>query len=566
MKNRLINQSIENIEEIRIVVLNGRGFGNQKAAITLMQRLRELGFNGTFDVRYFPGCTERLETLIPEFKASQKHTVNVESKSLGKLNLTSLSDNKEEYQLPFALITMVGADDFGDSFLEKKCEEYNTAYYVGAKPTDFHLGNYAVICKDESKGICLDDCDPRLSVASQSHINNINMTANETRILALAKDNRVLTQLVYGLYPRYEREPFSNRQIRTGSLGEEEILKRIIKAENEIAKQYNKPLVLLLPQDIPLLFMDLQRKDNDEQIYFLDLTKNLFDVKNYKPGDIIIAHTGKLSAEVFDLILSLDNLLPPIIEGCNAREVCESTGRAFISPRNIKTYPLALENVQSMHLDACLYLTLESITDQNSTAFTQYISSYLLPDQNQISAYHMQRKERFLERPNICDLALTLFGIGCKNISKNIFLTCEKLKSNFEISRKHSHLKPSGKVPLSKFHKPLLFFPEHKKSQLDSEFFRESLEALCGFSAGSVISIKKEGFGFFIQFDTKEHREIAVKKMEEISGHKCFVLGDSENRIHLFDSHFESVRMFMDSKKLNVITPSTVFSPRNEHS
>src|SRR5262245_14195473 len=145
-ENEKLGKPIEDIKEIRIIIRNGRGLGNQKAGITLMQRLRELGFKGTFDIRYLSGCADRLQKLIPEFKPLHKGTISIQDKNLGELTLTPLSEKQD---FPSTLITMVGADDFGNLFLEKKCQEYNTDYYVTAKATDFHLGSYQVISRDE---------------------------------------------------------------------------------------------------------------------------------------------------------------------------------------------------------------------------------------------------------------------------------------------------------------------------------------------------------------------------------------------------------------------------------
>ena len=44
--------SIKDLKNIRIMIDRGRGYGHQKAGITLMKKLREAGFAGEFDILY----------------------------------------------------------------------------------------------------------------------------------------------------------------------------------------------------------------------------------------------------------------------------------------------------------------------------------------------------------------------------------------------------------------------------------------------------------------------------------------------------------------------------------
>lgn len=434
IKNKLINKKIDELKEIRIIVRNGGGLGNQKAAITLMQRLRELGFIGTFDVRYLPYCADRLEILIPGFKADEEKTIEIEASDLGKLKLTSLGDNDDEkYNLPPTLITIIGADDFGHFFQDEKCKQYNTEYYITAKPTDFHLGNYSIASSHNKKIIDLYEFNPRLSstFSCRDRLNETNLNSNEKIVLEIIRSNKTISQLIYGIHPKHQYDPFLRKNVSTGSIGEKNILERLIKIESDVARQFNKPLLLLIPQKITeddSFVMEL--KEQNKQFYFYNLTNQTIDFGNHHHGDTIIAYTGVLSPKIFDEILLSPNLLPPIIEGCNSRETCESYGREFLSPHHIKTYNVIEKEVQEMHMNACLYITLDNISDQHYNAFKTYIDSYLSSEKTKISIYHQQRKEKFLERPNICDLALSCIGIMCENVDKNIFNIAKKFNSN----------------------------------------------------------------------------------------------------------------------------------------
>ena len=43
---------IKDLKNIRIMIDVGRGYGHQKAGMTLMKKLREVGFVGEFDILY----------------------------------------------------------------------------------------------------------------------------------------------------------------------------------------------------------------------------------------------------------------------------------------------------------------------------------------------------------------------------------------------------------------------------------------------------------------------------------------------------------------------------------
>lgn len=46
----------------------------------------------------------------------------------------------------------------------------------------------------------------------------------DRRVLSLIEDNRALTQLIYGLYPKFEYDAMTKSQRRTSSIGETKTL------------------------------------------------------------------------------------------------------------------------------------------------------------------------------------------------------------------------------------------------------------------------------------------------------------------------------------------------------
>ena len=96
--------------------------------------------------------------------------------------------------------------------------------------------------------------------------------------------------------------------------------------------------------------------------------------------------------------------LPPVIEGCNSREVCESFGRPYIygsgkhSP--LKQYTVLLSDKQRLQTQAsrCLQTGDRACLPELS----QYMKESLSQDKT-LQTYHQQRQAAFLARPDACE-------------------------------------------------------------------------------------------------------------------------------------------------------------------
>ncbi|MES2855292.1 MAG: hypothetical protein V4692_05490, partial [Bdellovibrionota bacterium] len=71
---------------IRVLISEAPGNGHQIAAVRLMRRLRELGFEGEFEVLFDPKVAERLRFLIPGFRVDEADGLQrINSRILGKI-------------------------------------------------------------------------------------------------------------------------------------------------------------------------------------------------------------------------------------------------------------------------------------------------------------------------------------------------------------------------------------------------------------------------------------------------------------------------------------------------
>ena len=122
--------------------------------------------------------------------------------------------------------------------------------------------------------------------------------------------------------------------------------------------------------------------------------------------------------------------LPPIIEGCNAREACESIGRPFIHGSNssLKQYDIKFSDKQKLHSDAsrCLQLGDKSYIPQ----LVQYMEESLQSN-SELLSYHKQRQEAFQMRPNACKVAFDSLGIKYNNLLPSLedkFIQSDKIE------------------------------------------------------------------------------------------------------------------------------------------
>lgn len=431
---------------IRVLVNTGRGFGHQRAAITLMQKLREIGFRGTFDVQcndriganlfntktrkmyqnHEPLVSRELIAMIPGFASSKPNSEGIIIiGELGAIKISSLPDGyakRKDLELLKADLAISAAEDhiLDD---ELKCSVLNAECYIGLEPTDWCRGSCFVTHQDGIVVKLPNASTTRLSSATAHQlpdISSISLSTTEQKIIDISKNDRVNTQLVYGLYPDREYSVESNQLTETGNLDEATEVQRIIDANLLVSQNTGKPSVLLLPQKIALYDYFIERvKDNNPHVYFADLTKNDLDLDAYKAGDVVVAHTGYLQQIVFDHLMLRGTTLPPVIEGCNAVEVCESAGRPFIhgsgKHRPIKQYAIKRSDKQQLHTQASLCL------EQGESTYVPQLIQYMeesLTSNPELMAYHAQRREEFLKRPDACELAFDMLGIPYQKIAR----------------------------------------------------------------------------------------------------------------------------------------------------
>lgn len=463
VKNYLLNTrkkqlSLNEMSLIRVLVNTGRGFGHQRAAITLMCKLREIGFNGIFDIQ----CDDRLGAQLMDSQTGKSYknekplvssklismisdfnSVNLDENGirqiagLGAVKISSLPSNYENIvlNLPEADLAVCAADD-GCSVGEKKQNKILRApLYIGLEPTDWYQGSCFVIDSDNIDITLPSAKEMRLSSNTASKLLNlasVTLSTVEEKVLKIVRTSSINTQLVYGLYPEKILSIETNKLKLSGNLDQATEMQLIIEANMQPNKTTNKPVIILLPQQIALdiYFIKELKKDNTK-VHFIDLTKEDFRLEKYTQRDIIIAYTGHLQQPFFDYLILQGTTLPPVIEGCNAREICESFGKPFIHGSakhdRLKEYDgISLIDKQQLHIQASL--CVEQGKKENVVYLKQYMEE-ALNSNAYLYVYHKQRKKAFLSMPDACEVALDTLGINYKrNLEKDSQPTRKKLR------------------------------------------------------------------------------------------------------------------------------------------
>lgn len=145
--------------------------------------------------------------------------------------------------------------------------------------------------------------------------------------------------------------------------------------------------------------------------------------------------------------------LPPVIEGCNSREACESAGRAFIHGSgkhdHLKQYEVRLGDKQELHAQASLCL------EQGDPRYVPQLVQYMeesLTFNPELIAYHEQRRKAFFRRPDACEVALNALGIKYEKISQKASTGLDYMATFFSHKDLPKEEDPQRKKPGGSLH------------------------------------------------------------------------------------------------------------------
>lgn len=407
---------------IRIVIWYGDGFGNERASIVVMENLRYMGFQGKFDIRYATysdfdtltgdGVGEKLRTLIHGFipinlYGADKNYIyhsgwNNLHPILGDITVTRLPPPLQQFALPRVKVTISGACDNVPMIM---CKKFNTDYYVQLQPTDWPARRYIAYIEDSNPKEISLPANLRLSLKTSSILElekNLELSIVEQQIYSLCENIELNSQLVYGLYER-GLNPILECQ-------------RLLEAHRLLQEKTKKKSILFFPQEIciDISFQNALTKIFNN-LFWLDLTHQTLETRTIEemPNDaIIMAYTGVLQSITFNHLMLKKTKLPPIVEGGNARELCESLGRPYLygcrTHDDLERYNVHIDylNTQDLHYDASRCLKNEQYKEIRPLA--EYMEQSI---ELKLENYHENRREEYLKRPDATEYAFEKVNI-----------------------------------------------------------------------------------------------------------------------------------------------------------
>jgi hypothetical protein len=422
-KNNTNQSDLTKIKYIKILISSGGGYGHQNAPITLMKRLRELGFLGSFSIliEQLIGKSEltlqKIGELLPELKREKSifdgHTI--ESPTLGSLHFCSMPakylnpyQSGEYPRLFHTELTICAANDYLDlptETLQRFPTLFNTKCFISINPPGWHMGKNFIITQNKpTENPIIADLPPASETRSSSFTPIIPCSEN-SYLLELCKYEDFNTQLIYGV-----------------SLGGKKIkeavnqLHKIIEANLKVSEVQNKPTLLILPEpietdDFAMQITETFDPESKKRIEFID---HIRQITNKEKNKVFVLMTGFLPKPEFDSLI-LATSLPPIVEGANTRETCEMQQKPFIpvikheTGQGLQEYDVESVKEQYRHIEAFKCLCGNEHTDLGP--LVDYMLESLDP-KSPIHTYHAQRSQAYQKRPDIVTSALDAANIN----------------------------------------------------------------------------------------------------------------------------------------------------------
>ena len=440
--------ALSSYEEIRMIIYGGQGFGNQRAGLTLMGKLRSLGFNGVFDVwcedkqgthlmldkvyRYNDEklVTKRMLAMLPLLNTVQDNLY--EDKVYGQIRLSSLPyDFKTNKDFSFKPLDICfsGAHD-ANNIADNLANLFNVKVYIDLQPTNWTAGGGRSFMVDNYQVVTplIDQKTSRLSCPQRSNLSASDLNEKEFNLFQYLQNSNIHSQLVYGIYDRQ------------GSLSPQIQFERIINAHLALAEKTKKTSVLVVPQKELYTLLDAFNTSEVSVIDVDEINQHSSDLIDSKR--VIILKTDNLSVHFFDCLLDKGTILPAIIEGCSSVDFCESHGIPFlhggslhdpIHPYNfaddcyeiIAKYlflfsyveeHVKYNDVQALHLTA--NRCLEQGDEACEPALVQYMLEFLKPN-SKVIRYHEARQEAYMKRPDAVENALKKIVVAFETEQKN---------------------------------------------------------------------------------------------------------------------------------------------------
>ncbi len=319
------------IPKIRVYISNAPGMGHQSASVIVMRRLRQLGFQGQFQVVYNDSVANKLPTLLPGFKPSVQGPQSLPDLKIELISESQFFAQTNIEQVPFAV---TGADDNRSHLTPAKlrADAYLLMEPLGWGDSYFFEGTNPpkVLTDIRSMGYYFETDTSSDSI--------------ERSLQALERDG--FTEKAHGL------QVLLNADAKFGAIyGVGKISIMTVKLRMWVeslaaaarSKKLDRPLILpiISPQneyERLTLEMELKRISfpksvrPETAIQSLDISDpQLSDrINQLKKGQILLVQVGRVPQNIFESFFE-KSTLPVLVAGKNAMNLAQNLGKVYIN-------------------------------------------------------------------------------------------------------------------------------------------------------------------------------------------------------------------------------------------
>jgi len=309
-------------------MVSAPGSGHQSANLRMIQRLRELGFNGRIQVIYEDGVASKLSFLVPGFNSADLALQRIDSKELGAVEFVAQSQAAEALQERMK-VTFSGARDEATSAFHR--HKMNSDYFVQLQPKRWFI-------RGAERGIFTEG---KKEVHRLDHLSGLGPLTFTGEAQTLAEQvekvklvpgkGEALAQLLKAS-PNFDWMPAYSIDFTKDP---EDLMETIVKGVRAAAKspKFKQPIVIPILTELEPFeaeeFSQSMKKIGAPVTDLLDpnLTAK---IARGKPGEVFLVQVGRLPPQAFDAVISRATL-PVILEGKNLTQSALERGLPFLN-------------------------------------------------------------------------------------------------------------------------------------------------------------------------------------------------------------------------------------------
>ncbi|QLY25827.1 hypothetical protein [Bdellovibrio sp. KM01] len=389
---------------IRVYVDSAPGFGHQSAGISVMRRLRDLGFSGEFEVIYQPAVAGKIQKIYPGFPQGIAGEVHY-------IDIGTYADSVADNQVAKVQLAVSGADDgFGDKFKNiSRSENYLRMQPLGWGDVGLYSDKLTV-----------------LKALKDMPLANLPSNSTEEFLKSVPAMNDLSADLKH-FVQRFAESAQINFSFPVYGVGTQTFAPQRMyfygKSVKSAAAKMDKSKAIVIPvvspfnpQDMDVMSKVFGKKSGFESSNATELkhqkqmhllTPQEFSKTSLKPGNVYFVFVGSVPQAVFNFFYE-QATLPVWVAGKNAMSFAVTKGKPYFNtvddyymPETERLSPATLKIIEKAKVGFSTGYQ-KFLNQSEMTSVSQYIQAATTPD-TELAKYFsalgmkMSRNDRVLE-------------------------------------------------------------------------------------------------------------------------------------------------------------------------